>query len=66
MYYAYIFHQDPTTRKYCARRHGASTKDVETAIRMVEKCKKEGYVIRLGNKVPVWQNVKPVTQSSSR
>lgn len=58
MYYAYVFHQDPFTKKFVARREGASTRNAHAAINMVEKVKKEGYVIRLGNKTPIWNNVK--------
>ena len=65
MYYAYVFYQDPTTTRYCPRRVGPATKLERTAIRMVEKSAEEGYVIKLGNKVPVWQNVKPVVKQRS-
>lgn len=62
MYYAHVFHQDPTTKDYTVRRTGAPTNELQAAIRMIEKSKQEGYVVRLGNKIPVWQNVKPVAQ----
>ena len=58
MYYAYVFHQDPCTKKFVARREGVCTQNVHAAINMVEKAKKEGYVIRLGSKTPIWNNVK--------
>lgn len=57
MYYAHVFHQDPTTRNYTVRRVGAPTNEIKSAINMIEKAKAEGYVVRLGNKIPVWHNI---------
>jgi len=65
MFHAFVFHQDPTSKKYVARRTGASTQDLSTAIRMVERAKKEGYVILLGRKRPVWNNVERTTKQQS-
>lgn len=60
MFYGYVFHQDPTTSRYTSRRKGAPSDNLQSVIRAVEKSGNEGYVIKLGQKKPVWNNVKNI------
>lgn len=57
MFYAYVFHQDPTSKNFTVRRTGSMKKDAQAAIRAVEKSKKEGYVVRQGARKPIWHNL---------
>lgn len=57
MYCATIFYQDPTNKKYNPRRVGSPKKQLDDAIKIIEKSKQEGYVTVLGQRVPIWHNV---------